>query len=430
MARSRPDLSVLVPAFGHGRFLAECLESVLAQTGVSLEVIVSDNASTDETPEVAARFAARDARVRVVRQPENLGYARNVNWLLAAGRGRHLALLGSDDRLLDPEALLRAVRRLDAAPNAAYLHAAYQEVDGEGRPLRLMRYYETERCDPGEEALVSLLGLRYPWISATVVPRAVVERAGGFDLACEYAWDIAWFWALAEEGVVLYEPRAAVTYRQHGTSLSGSRDRDYKRRHLVAALESVRPRYAGRPHLSEACDRSLERLRAELAADTPVDGAAGEEEVRARAEQRLAERIARWRCEGTRVAVYGAGMHTRELLAAQDFRGVRLVGFADRDPAYANELLAGVRIVRPQQLASLGPEEVLVSSRCFEAEIVGDLVQLLGPEVGLSTLYDATLSRSRDGGSGPVKSKDVPGRRGRREADSHVAGRQHSAGTP
>ncbi|HEX4352735.1 MAG TPA: glycosyltransferase family 2 protein, partial [Polyangiales bacterium] len=74
-----PFVSVLMPVYNPGRFLAEAIESVLAQTHSAFELIAIDDASTDGSADVLRAFAERDPRVKVFRQPQNLGIvaARN-----------------------------------------------------------------------------------------------------------------------------------------------------------------------------------------------------------------------------------------------------------------------------------------------------------------------------------------------------------------
>ncbi len=92
----RPLVSVVVPVYNVEAYLEECLHSVLSQTWRELEVIVVDDGSTDRSPDILARVAARDPRVRVHRQPNGgLGNARNAGIALATGT--YLTFLDSDD---------------------------------------------------------------------------------------------------------------------------------------------------------------------------------------------------------------------------------------------------------------------------------------------------------------------------------------------
>ena len=123
--------------------------------------------------------------------------------------------------------------------------------------------------------------------------------------------------------------------------------------------------------------------RARARAGVPVEAGDG----RARAEDRLRELARGWRARGTRVLVYGAGMHTRELLDARLLEGVSVVAFADRDPAYAGARLDGRPIVPPREIAKMEPQSVLISSRLFQEEIHAELAARLPAGVELVRLY-------------------------------------------
>src|SRR5437870_5545962 len=92
-AKKCPTVSVCMPVFNRARYLAQALESVLAQTFHDFEVIVCDDASTENIQQVVAVLG--DARVRYFRQPRNQGIARNRNSCLALARGRYIAWLDS-----------------------------------------------------------------------------------------------------------------------------------------------------------------------------------------------------------------------------------------------------------------------------------------------------------------------------------------------
>lgn len=92
-----PLVSVVVPAYNVADFLGRALDSALAQTVPSLEVVVVDDASTDSTPEVARRVSERDPRVRVLRNERNAGPAASRNRAIDEARGEWIALLDGDD---------------------------------------------------------------------------------------------------------------------------------------------------------------------------------------------------------------------------------------------------------------------------------------------------------------------------------------------
>ena len=93
-----PKVSVIIPVYNVAPYLAECLDSVLGQTFIDLEVICVDDGSTDESPGVLAEYARRDSRLKVVWQ-EHGGQARARNKALALARGRYLSFVDGDDFL-------------------------------------------------------------------------------------------------------------------------------------------------------------------------------------------------------------------------------------------------------------------------------------------------------------------------------------------
>ena len=94
-----PRYSVLLPTRNGAALLEGCLRSVLDQDYEDFELVVSDNASEDETPEILARYAS-DPRIRLLRQERALGVTDNWNAALSASSGERITLLGDDDALL------------------------------------------------------------------------------------------------------------------------------------------------------------------------------------------------------------------------------------------------------------------------------------------------------------------------------------------
>lgn len=107
-----------MPTYNRARGLERALESVLRQSERDLEVIISDNASTDATPQLVEQAAARDPRVRFVRQRVNMGLTANFNAVLRAARGRYVMVLADDD-WLDEDYLARCRAALEADPALA-----------------------------------------------------------------------------------------------------------------------------------------------------------------------------------------------------------------------------------------------------------------------------------------------------------------------
>ena len=136
-AATDPAVSVVLPAWNVERYLARAVRSALAQEGPSLEVIVVEDRSPDGTAAVAERLAAEDRRVRVVRNPENLGCGGSRNAGARAARGRWIALLDADDAYapgrLDRLVAVAEDEGLDAVSDLPLLYdlAADEMADGQ-----------------------------------------------------------------------------------------------------------------------------------------------------------------------------------------------------------------------------------------------------------------------------------------------------------
>lgn len=126
-----PRVSIGLPVRNGGRYLAQAIESVLEQTYRDFELILCDNASTDNTAEICQRYAARDARVRVERSERNVGAAGNFNRALRLARGEYFKWVAHDD-LCAPTFIERCVAVLDAAPNVTVAHPRARLIDADG----------------------------------------------------------------------------------------------------------------------------------------------------------------------------------------------------------------------------------------------------------------------------------------------------------
>jgi glycosyltransferase involved in cell wall biosynthesis len=112
-------------------FLAEAIESILAQTYTDFELIICDNASTDSTPDICRRFEAADKRVRYYRNLVNIGGVNNETLTFKLARSELFRLAAHDD-VWEPELLQRCVEALDADPDAIAAYTASKRIDEHG----------------------------------------------------------------------------------------------------------------------------------------------------------------------------------------------------------------------------------------------------------------------------------------------------------
>jgi glycosyltransferase involved in cell wall biosynthesis len=126
-----PLASIGVPVYNGERYLGQALDSLLAQDVEDFEVIVCDNASTDATAEIASGYAARDDRVRYVRNPRNLGLAGNFNRTFELSRGRYFKWAAHDD-WHPPQMLRRCTEVLERDPSAVVCASGVAIMDDDG----------------------------------------------------------------------------------------------------------------------------------------------------------------------------------------------------------------------------------------------------------------------------------------------------------
>lgn len=170
-------VSVAIPTYNRAASLLRTVESVLTQTHEDLEVVISDNASTDGTGELIAELERRDRRVRSVRHPVNAGMVANLDASLRAASGDNVMLLSDDDRLA-PGCVQATLAELRVAPgrSAALGRVAYvrdgTQVEA-GQPVSLIDTDPRRRVRDYFAAVGGDHG--NTWIYG-LVPRAVMER--------------------------------------------------------------------------------------------------------------------------------------------------------------------------------------------------------------------------------------------------------------
>lgn len=133
---SHPTVSIGMPVYNGANFMAHSIDSLLAQTYGDFELILCDNASTDETEAIARDFAARDPRVRYHRNASNVGASANYNLSFELARGRYFKWAAHDD-LCAPTYLERCVAALDADPGVVLAYTQATAIDSAGETVKV-----------------------------------------------------------------------------------------------------------------------------------------------------------------------------------------------------------------------------------------------------------------------------------------------------
>jgi glycosyltransferase involved in cell wall biosynthesis len=213
--RRAPLVSIALCTYNGERFLPQQLESLLNQTYANIEIVASDDASSDSTRAVLERYAEGDARIRIVANEENLGFAGNFIRALRLCRGDYIAPADQDDVWL-PEKISALVAAIGDRP-LAYCDSTI--VDEQGAPVgyrmsQVVPMLSTD--DPAPFAFGNCVSGHAMLFRRQLLDRALPTPPGFF-----YDWWIAAVAAAA--GGVVFCDRSLVMYRQHGDNVTSGR---------------------------------------------------------------------------------------------------------------------------------------------------------------------------------------------------------------
>jgi glycosyltransferase involved in cell wall biosynthesis len=254
-AGESPLVSVIVPCYRQAHYLAEAIESVVAQTYPHIEVVVVDDGSPDNTGEIAARYPG----VRYVREPQRgVSEARNLG--IRMSTGSCLIFLDADDRLL-PEAVAIGLDCFSRHPEVAFVSGLFRFVATDGSTL-----YERQGHRVLADHYAEMLRRNYiTALCAVMWRRAVFETIAGFNPAFSVSADYELYLRALREFPAGSHEQEVAEYRRHGLGLSAHAGQLL--REALAALQAERPYLSGKPALTGAY-RSGVRYWKTLTADT------------------------------------------------------------------------------------------------------------------------------------------------------------------
>jgi glycosyltransferase involved in cell wall biosynthesis len=263
---SPPLVSVLIPTFNQAAYIGAAVESALSQTWPSVEVIVSDNHSTDGTAAVLESHA--DARLRVIRPAAHVTMFSNFQHAAEAAGGRYVVFLSSDDTLR-PEFISTLVQHLETDSRLAYAYAACELIDKDGKRRGTSRHRSGPWRREGAAELRRAIGGHRGIFTAMLIRREDFTAAGGFDARFQIAGDWSLILRLLAQGDVMYVDRELAQYRLWNTP-----DRDSRiARHVeevVWMYESGMTAFVdrglvSREEVDRAMRRTMRRFRRQLA---------------------------------------------------------------------------------------------------------------------------------------------------------------------
>ncbi|WP_181405817.1 glycosyltransferase family 2 protein [Pseudarthrobacter phenanthrenivorans] len=214
-----PKVSVAIASFNYGRYLDACVRSALTQPGIDLEVVIVDDASTDDSADIALKLAREDSRVKVTVHEKNHGHIETFNESLWLATGEFVVKLDSDD-MLTPGALRRGAAVLQALPHVGMVYGNPLTFENEVPPART--------SSTGTTVWEGTDWLRRRCVRATncimqpevMVRRTVLHRTDGHRAAVPAAHDLnLWLRIAAMSDVARIRGADQGYYRVHSQSL-------------------------------------------------------------------------------------------------------------------------------------------------------------------------------------------------------------------
>lgn len=221
MAKSGSKVSVCIPSFNYGNYVAGAIESVLGQTLHNFELIIVDDASTDNTSEIVGRYAKEDNRIKFIENKENLGMVKNWNKCVSLAQGRYITILHADDAYL-PEILEIESKILDSSSKVGMVFSANYVIDDNDNILTVNAPFRGNKVFKGNDFLKKIIEsggnpVRFPTI---MVRDECFQRIGLFDELLTLTADMEMWMRIGSHWGVAYVNQPLSLYRFHSQNES------------------------------------------------------------------------------------------------------------------------------------------------------------------------------------------------------------------
>tara|TARA_B110000483_G_scaffold140482_1_gene167735 strand:- start:30 stop:1424 length:1395 start_codon:yes stop_codon:yes gene_type:complete len=207
-----PLVTIYIPCANYGRFLKQSVESVFTQLYTNWELIIIDEASTDDTAVISRELCSRFPKKVTFRQnKKSTGLQKIANNILDIANGKYLIRLDADD-WFDECALLLMVAKLEATPNAGLVYGNYFYTNPEGKTIGIERRWKINNEDSGDHLP--------PHGACTMLRIRSLKAAGGYseDINAQDGWEL-WYKLYKRVGAINLDT-PLFYYRQHSSSMS------------------------------------------------------------------------------------------------------------------------------------------------------------------------------------------------------------------
>ena len=215
-----PKVTICLPTYNSGRFLAESLDSILEQKFLDFELIICDDNSTDKTPDVLDKYAAIDPRIKFYKNPARLGLFSNWNQTLKYARGEYITIFAQDD-IMKPENIEKKVGILDNYSSVGLVTSSIQLINEDNLLVSQWGWAEfpqDEFC-LGRQWVIDNAGKTNPMCAPfTMLRKTILERVGVFNPQYLFAGDYEMWLRIALVSDLYFISTGLGYYRTHSTS--------------------------------------------------------------------------------------------------------------------------------------------------------------------------------------------------------------------
>lgn len=213
---SSPLVSITVTNYNYARFLPRAIESILDQTFTDFELVIIDNASTDDSVAVIERYS--DPRVRLIAHTVNQGGLASFRESCDVARGTYRLHVDADDWIIERDAVQRQVDMMESDDEIVFVFGRMTMYDADGEKSWVSRPHHADTVLAGEDALADIFGFNFGH-SGLMFRLDAYRATGGYPDGMPHIDDLVLAARLAEHGKVAYIDAELYAFSQHGANV-------------------------------------------------------------------------------------------------------------------------------------------------------------------------------------------------------------------
>lgn len=243
-----PRISILVPTFNRATLIPFAIKSILCQTETNVELLILDDASTDNTREVIGEFL-KDPRVRYIVHPKNIGITANRNYGLSIAQGEYIAMLDSDDVWSDECKLKRQLEFMDMHSEYGLVGTFAQKIDDKGEIIisdKLRHKIGNIFRGAADSTIRRFFMLKNQFAQSSVLIRKkALDEVGWYDEKLLIWEDYELWLRIGEKYKLRNIPEALTQLRIHSGSISADKKSTYldTELHIISLHKKAYPHY-------------------------------------------------------------------------------------------------------------------------------------------------------------------------------------------